>query len=106
MLTLFDLDGFKAYNDAYGHPAGDAVLARLAQRLRHSLGADARAYRMGGDEFCVLASVSHARAMELVEASAAALTEEGDGFAIGASRGTALPPADRRTRIRRCAWPT
>ncbi len=94
MLTLFDLDGFKAYNDAFGHPAGDAVLALLAQRLRHALGSDGRAYRMGGDEFCVLASVSHARALELVEAAAEALSEEGDGFAIGASRGTALLPAD------------
>ena len=94
MLTLIDLDGFKADNVAVGHPAGDAVLARLSQRLRHALGSDGRAYRMGGDEFCVLASVTHTRAMELIEAAAAALTEEGDGFAIGASRGTALLPAD------------
>ena len=94
MLTLFDLDGFKAYNDAFGHPAGDAVLARLAQRLRHALGREGRAYRMGGDEFCILAAVSPARAMELVEAAAEALSDEGDGFSIGASRGTCLLPAD------------
>jgi two-component system, cell cycle response regulator len=94
MLALFDLDGFKAYNDAFGHPAGDAVLARLARRLEGAVGGDARAYRMGGDEFCVLAAVEPARALAMVEAAGHALSDEGDGFTIGASHGTALLPTD------------
>lgn len=54
MLGLFDLDGFKRYNDTYGHPAGDALLARLAERMAEAVGPAGRAYRMGGDEFCTL----------------------------------------------------
>lgn len=53
-LAIFDLDGFKAYNDTFGHPAGDALLARLGVKLRDSAGEHARAYRMGDDEFCLL----------------------------------------------------
>ena len=54
VLALFDLDGFKHYNDSYGHPAGDALLQRLGAKLAaHVVGAGS-AYRMGGDEFCVL----------------------------------------------------
>jgi diguanylate cyclase (GGDEF)-like protein len=49
-LAFFDLDGFKAYNDAFGHAAGDALLQRLARPLV----AAGRAYRLGGDEFCLL----------------------------------------------------
>ena len=53
-LLLFDLDNFKHYNDAFGHPAGDALLARLGARLADALEGSARAYRLGGDEFCAL----------------------------------------------------
>ena len=56
VLLLFDLDGFKNYNDSYGHPAGDALLARLGSRLAAATAADGTAYRVGGDEFCVLAA--------------------------------------------------
>src|SRR3954469_17638778 len=94
MLALFDLDGFKAYNDAFGHPAGDAVLGRLATRLAAALDGAGRAYRMGGDEFCVLAPVTPERALDLVDAASAALAEEGDGFSIGSSRGTVLLPSE------------
>ena len=55
-LLLFDLDGFKEYNDAFGHPAGDGLLVRLAARLAEAVGPSGDAYRLGGDEFCVLVS--------------------------------------------------
>ena len=55
-LALFDLDGFKRYNDTFGHPAGDALLtAARAASSRTPSTADGRVYRLGGDEFCVLA---------------------------------------------------
>jgi diguanylate cyclase (GGDEF)-like protein len=94
VLAIFDLDGFKAYNDSFGHPAGDALLTRIAQRLEAAVADEGRAYRMGGDEFCVLAHTTPAQALELIETAAAALEDEGDGFSIGAARGTALIPAD------------
>jgi len=55
ILALFDLNGFKTYNDSFGHPAGDALLALLGNRLAASAGGLVNAYRMGGDEFCLLA---------------------------------------------------
>ena len=39
VLALFDLDGFKHYNDTFGHPAGDVLLARLGGNLKAFLGA-------------------------------------------------------------------
>ena len=54
MLALFDLDGFKHYNDTFGHPAGDALLERLGGNLARLVAGRGRAYRMGGDEFCAL----------------------------------------------------
>ncbi|MGB0766657.1 MAG: GGDEF domain-containing response regulator [Phycisphaeraceae bacterium] len=53
-LLVFDIDNFKQYNDAYGHPAGDEILqstARLIQTLvrEHDVVA-----RIGGDEFAVI----------------------------------------------------
>ena len=54
VLLLFDCDHFKAINDTYGHPVGDAVIRGLAQCLTQALRADDRLYRMGGDEFATL----------------------------------------------------
>ncbi|MGH3064765.1 MAG: HD domain-containing phosphohydrolase, partial [Gaiellaceae bacterium] len=91
-LLLFDLDGFKAYNDTFGHPAGDALLRLLAQRLDQTVDGRGHAYRMGGDEFCVLAPVGPEGASKLAEAAVAALTERGDGFNVTASHGSVLLP--------------
>ncbi len=56
VLMLFDLNGFKNYNDSFGHPAGDALLSRLGTALSEAVAPfGGRAYRPGGDEFCVIA---------------------------------------------------
>jgi diguanylate cyclase (GGDEF)-like protein len=93
-LLLFDLDGFKAYNDTFGHPAGDALLRLLAQRLERTVRGRGHAYRMGGDEFCVLAPVGSEGPAELADAAQAALAERGDGFAVTASYGSVLLPTE------------
>ncbi len=53
-FVLFDLDHFKAINDDYGHPAGDAVLAAVANTVRQALRAEDVLCRYGGEEFCVV----------------------------------------------------
>ena len=55
-LLLLDLNGFKHYNDTFGHLAGDAMLRQLGRQLRVAVGADGTAYRLGGDEFAVFAA--------------------------------------------------
>jgi diguanylate cyclase (GGDEF)-like protein len=97
VLVIFDLDGFKDYNDAFGHPAGDALLARLGQRLHAVVGPGAEAYRLGGDEFCLVAPAGDQRPEELATRGAAALSEAGEGFAIGCSYGIALLPHEAAT---------
>lgn len=94
LFVLFDLDGFKAYNDAFGHPAGDALLTRLGSRLAAFAGAQGAAYRQGGDEFCLLAQATAAEVDALVGGGAAALSERGDGFAVTASYGSVLLPSE------------
>jgi diguanylate cyclase (GGDEF)-like protein/putative nucleotidyltransferase with HDIG domain len=94
VLTIFDLNGFKLYNDLYGHPAGDALLARLGAELaKHAQGRGA-AYRMGGDEFCLLVHASHEPLDEVVTAGAAALSARGEGFSITAAFGSVEFPAE------------
>lgn len=53
-LVIWDLDGFKAFNDEHGHAAGDALLGEFAAALGDTVADDGRAYRLGGDEFCVV----------------------------------------------------
>jgi diguanylate cyclase (GGDEF)-like protein len=95
LLALFDLDGFKLYNDTFGHPAGDALLARLGGRLESFAASQgARAYRLGGDEFCLLAECTAAEVDAIVAGATASLSESGEGFAIGASQGNVLLPSE------------
>jgi two-component system cell cycle response regulator len=96
-LSLFDLDGFKLYNDNFGHAAGDALLARVGARLARAIGADASAYRMGGDEFCVLVEGDARTAHALIADAGHALAERGEGFEIGSSHGVVLIPDDATT---------
>ena len=97
LLVSYDLDGFKAYNDGFGHPAGDALLARLGQKLADATGSRGEAYRMGGDEFCVLIRDRDGRAAALAESCHAALAERGRGFDVGASHGVVRLPDEAAT---------
>ncbi|HEY4828835.1 MAG TPA: diguanylate cyclase [Solirubrobacteraceae bacterium] len=104
-LLLFDLDGFKNYNDTFGHLAGDELLTRLGARLRRAVEGAGRAYRLGGDEFCAHLDLDATDPEALVGAAAAALTEAGAGYAIEASLGVVLLPreADSEQRALRLA---
>src|SRR4051812_35160394 len=91
VLTLFDLNGFKNYNDSFGHAAGDALLARLGQALADAVAPfGGRAYRPGGDEFCVIARAESREAME--HAACVALSEHGEGFAVSTAFGSVMIP--------------
>jgi diguanylate cyclase (GGDEF)-like protein len=94
VLMLLDLDGFKAYNDTFGHPAGDALLARIAQKLTAAVAGSGEVYRIGGDEFCVLASVDVPSRETFAANAAAALVEQGDGFRITAAYGVVGVPEE------------
>ena len=93
-LMMFDLDGFKRYNDTFGHPAGDALLAKLGSNLAFAMGSHGCTYRLGGDEFCVLLEGGESVLEELRPEARAALSEHGRGFEIGSSCGVALIPQD------------
>ncbi|MGY4877811.1 diguanylate cyclase [Vreelandella aquamarina] len=67
-LLLLDIDYFKLINDRYGHPAGDALLVTLTQRLQAELRPEDCLVRLGGEEFAVIAvNLSNAQAVSLGE---------------------------------------
>lgn len=82
-LLVIDLDLFKAYNDAHGHHAGDALLCSVSKELESVVRPSDSVARLGGDEFAVLLPDTDARAAEPViarlDASLRALT----AFCIG-----------------------
>ena len=53
-IFMLDLDNFKAYNDTYGHPAGDILLSQMGKIIKGSVRNIDRAFRYGGDEFVII----------------------------------------------------
>ena len=97
-LLLFDLNGFKRYNDAFGHPVGDALLARLGQKLAAAVEPEGQAFRLGGDEFCALTPLSERSAQAVSEAAVEALSEHGQGFDISTAYGCIMLPEEASER--------
>jgi diguanylate cyclase (GGDEF)-like protein len=101
-VLLLDLNGFKHYNDTFGHPAGDKMLAMLGKRLglaTEELGMEATAYRLGGDEFLILVDggiidLGLGARDELAVRAAEALSSCGRGFNLSASWGVASIPEE------------
>jgi diguanylate cyclase (GGDEF)-like protein len=92
LLLLFDLDGFKSYNDTFGHVAGDALLSRLGAKLELAVGETGDAYRLGGDEFCAHLRLDGPDPDDLIFTAAGALSESGSEFKVRASLGVVLLP--------------
>jgi two-component system cell cycle response regulator len=92
-LVLLDLNGFKSYNDSFGHGAGDALLAQLGDALTEAVRGVGIAYRMGGDEFCVLAP-DQGDPEALGALCARGLATRGNGFEITAAYGTVVVPEE------------
>lgn len=96
-LLLLDLNGFKRFNDTFGHPAGDAMLTQLGEQLKSAVGTDGSAYRIGGDEFAVLFAGGEGRQSKVAKRAAEALTASGTGFELSAAWGAAAIPAEADT---------
>jgi two-component system, cell cycle response regulator len=96
-LALFDLNGFKDYNDTYGHPAGDALLAALGTELAAAVDGMGTAYRMGGDEFCILVAPGAVDHDAIAERAVAALSAGTRAFTVTAAHGIVLVPTEAST---------
>ena len=99
-MLCIDLDNFKSVNDTLGHPCGDHLLQRIAERIRGMIRDEDTAARLGGDEFAIL-QANIAEPAEVVALARRFLAEIGEPFdvmghqvLIGASVGIALAPGD------------
>jgi diguanylate cyclase (GGDEF)-like protein len=101
-VLLIDLDRFKPVNDTLGHPVGDALLEKVADRLRSAVRPGDTVARIGGDEFVVLQAATAnpdnvgAMARRLVDLLGRTYIIDGQLLTIGASVGAALAPRDGR----------
>lgn len=93
-VMMLDLNGFKRYNDTFGHPAGDELLRQLGARLGEAVKPDGVGYRIGGDEFVVLIGGDREERDAAAKRAAEALTLRGKGFEISAAWGMVGVPAE------------
>jgi diguanylate cyclase (GGDEF)-like protein len=103
-VLLIDLDRFKQVNDTLGHPAGDALLKQVAERLGRIVGDNEKVFRLGGDEFQVTLPDLHDRgiigklAADIIASVSQPYSVEGSRCVIGASVGVAVAPEDGTSR--------
>ncbi len=99
-IMLIDLDRFKQVNDTLGHPAGDALLKLVAERLLKVVGNKEKVCRLGGDEFQIMLPDTEDRgalgdmADEIIRSLSQPYSVEGSRCIIGASVGIAISPFD------------
>ena len=102
-VLVLDLDRFKAVNDTLGHPVGDALLRKVAQRLRNAARREDMVARLGGDEFALVQfgaeqpRAAEALARRLVDLVGRTYVIDGHMLNVGASVGIALVSADGLT---------
>ncbi|PKP98010.1 MAG: GGDEF domain-containing protein [Alphaproteobacteria bacterium HGW-Alphaproteobacteria-13] len=102
-IMLLDLDRFKQVNDTLGHPAGDALLRQVAERLLKIVGDKEMVSRLGGDEFQIILPDVEDRgklgdmAADIIASLSQPYSVEGSRCIIGASVGVAIAPYDGLT---------
>ncbi len=104
-VLCLDLDKFKAVNDTFGHPVGDALLRGVAERLRALVQEGDTVTRLGGDEFAILLLGLHRRecawefAKRIIEGLADPFELDGHRVVIGVSIGIALAQPDATSAV-------
>ena len=100
-IVFIDLDDFKPINDRFGHLSGDSVLIEIARRFQAAMRSSDTVARVGGDEFIVVLTNVHDRAMvghateKLAEATSRPITvREGATCSVGLSMGVSVFPDD------------
>ena len=99
-LLFLDLDDFKLVNDKFGHDTGDALLRKVANRLRQNIRSENTVARTGGDEFIfVLSDIVNAEsaaivAKKIIESLSSTFVIQGNTCKIGCSIGIAIYPDD------------
>jgi diguanylate cyclase (GGDEF)-like protein/PAS domain S-box-containing protein len=102
-IMLLDLDRFKQVNDTLGHPAGDALLKQVAERLLKIVRDKEMVSRLGGDEFQIILPDIEDRgrlgdmASDIINSLSQPYSVEGSRCIIGVSVGVAIAPFDGQT---------
>ncbi len=98
-VIMTDVDGFKLINDTFGHPLGDAVLARVAEELQHNIRKSDIACRFGGDEFILIMpecsledTILRAQALRRIVQSASIVVDDMDVGPVTLSMGVGAMP--------------
>ncbi len=103
-LAMLDLDSFKAVNDTYGHPAGDALLKQVAGILTNVVREVDNVARLGGDEFAIIFhGIEERDAIDIplariIERLSQPMLVDGAEIQIGVSIGAGFIPDDAETR--------